>query len=210
MPEPTMYVGLDVHQETMAVAVAEEGGEPHSLGSIPNRPEAVAKLMRRWPAPERLRVCYEAGPCGYGLYRQLTELGVACLVVAPSLVPTRAGDRIKTDRRDALKLARLHRAGELRGVWVPDAAHEAIRDLTRAREAAVGDRHRARQRIRTFLLRQGVQPPAGMQRWTKRYRDWLAGVSLGTVASGWCSPRRCRRWIRPRRGWSAWKPHSPR
>lgn len=182
MAEPTMYVGLDVHQETIAVAVAEPGGEVRSAGVIPNQPAAVAKLLRRWPARERLQVCYEAGPCGYVLYRQLTELGVACTVVAPSLVPTRAGDRVKTDRRDALKLARLHRAGELGGVWVPGVEHEALRDLTRAREAAVGDRHRARQRVRTFLVRQGVRPPGDVQRWTKRYRDWLATVRLGTAA----------------------------
>lgn len=181
MAERSTYVGLDVHQETIAVAVADGRGEVRSLGTIPNRPAAVAKLLRRWPARERLAVCYEAGPCGYGLYRQLTELGVACTVVAPSLVPTRVGDRVKTDRRDAEKLARLHRAGELQGVWVPDTGHEALRDLTRAREAALGDQQRARQRVRTFLVRQGVHAPDGMHRWTKRHRDWLATVQLGTA-----------------------------
>jgi transposase len=171
----TRFVGLDVHAETIAVAVADgDGGEARSLGTIPNTPEAVAKLLRKLGPAARLRVCYEAGPCGYGLQRQLTELGVACVVVAPSLVPTKPGDKVKTDRRDALKLARAHRAGDLTAVWVPDEAHEALRDLTRAREDALAEVQRARARLRSFLLRQGLRPPAGVKPGTVRYRDWLA------------------------------------
>src|SRR6185437_2845744 len=133
------FIGLDVHAETIAVAVAEVGGEVRSLGTIPNRPESVRRLIGKLGKASQLRVCYEAGPTGYVLYWQLTELGVACEVVAPTLVPVKAGDRVKTDRRDAEKLARCYRAGDLTGVWVPDAAHEALRDLVRARLAAKRD-----------------------------------------------------------------------
>src|SRR6201997_3881881 len=147
------FVGLDVHAETIAVAVAESGGEVRSLGIIPNRCESVARLIRKLGKPEQLRVCYEAGPTGYALYWELTRLGGKCEVVAPTLVPVKAGDRVKTDRRDAERLARCHRAGDLTAVWVPDAAHEALRDLVRAREAAKRDQHRARQRLSKFLLR---------------------------------------------------------
>jgi transposase len=130
------FVGLDVHAETIAVAVAESGGEVRNLGIIPNRCESIERLIRKLGKQEQLRVCYEAGPTGYSLYWQLTRMGVKCEVVAPTLVPVKAGDRVKTDRRDAERLARCHRAGDLTAVWVPDAAHEALRDLVRAREAA--------------------------------------------------------------------------
>src|SRR5437867_5956358 len=167
------HVGLDVHAETIAVAVAEPGGEVRPLGIIPNRPEAVAKLVRKLGPREHLRVCYEAGPCGYVLYWQLTKLGVHCDVVAPTLVPTKPGDRVKTDRRDAAKLARCYRAGELTPVWVPDAAHEALRDLVRAREAAKKDELRARHRLNKFLLRHGRRPPMGVKAWTMKYLEWI-------------------------------------
>jgi transposase len=126
------FIGLDVHAETIAVAVAEPGGEVRSLGTIPNRAECVARLVKKLGKPEQLRACYEAGPTGYVLYWQLSELGVKCEVVAPTLIPVNAGDRVKTDRRDAEKLARCYRGGDLTAVWVPDAAHEALRDLVRA------------------------------------------------------------------------------
>jgi len=116
-------LGLDVHAETITVAIAEPDGEVRSLGTIPNREESVRRLVKKLGPAEQLRACYEAGPTGYVLYWQLTGLGVQCEVVAPSLVPVKAGDRVKTDRRDATKLARSYRAGDLTAVWVPDAAH---------------------------------------------------------------------------------------
>jgi transposase len=167
-----LFVGLDVHAETIAVAVAEAAGEVRSFGVIPNRLESVRKLVRKLgPAPS-LRACYEAGPTGYVLYWQLTQLGVACQVIAPSLVPTKAGDRVKTDRRDAEKLARCHRAGELTAVWVPDAEHEALRDLVRAREAAKKDQLKARHRLGKLLLRHGRRPE-GLKAWTKQHLEWI-------------------------------------
>src|SRR2546425_374693 len=174
MEKDSRYLGLDVHAETIAVAVAEPGGEVRSLGIIPNRPEAVAKLIRKLRGREQLRACYEAGPCGYVLYWQLTTLGVACDVVAPTLVSTKPGDRVKTDRRDAEKLARCHRAGDLTRVWVPDAAHEALRDLVRAREAAQQDQLRARPRLNKFLLRHSQVPPESIKKsWTQKYMEWI-------------------------------------
>jgi transposase len=167
------HLGLDVHAETIAVAVAEPSGEVRSVGEILNRPEAVRRLVKKLGPPDELRACYEAGPTGYVLYWQLTALGVPCAVVAPTLVPVKAGDRVKTDRRDAEKLARSYRAGDLTAVWVPDPAHEALRDLVRAREAAKQDQLRARHRLGKFLLRHGRRPPEKMRAWTQRHREWV-------------------------------------
>ena len=167
------FVGLDVHAETIAVAVAEQDGEVRSLGAIPNREESIRKLVKKLGAVEELRFCYEAGPTGYVVYWQLTALGAQCEVVAPTLVPVKSGDRVKTDRRDALKLARNYRAGELTPVWVPDAAHEALRDLVRAREAAKKDQLRAKHRLSKFLLRHGRRPPMGVKPWTLKYFAWI-------------------------------------
>jgi len=166
------FVGLDVHADTIAVAVAEAGGEVRPHGVIANRLESIRKLVGKLGPVKQLKVCYEAGPTGYVLYWQLTELGVACEVIAPSLVPNKAGERVKTDRRDAEKLARCYRAGELTPVWVPDAAHEALRDLVRAREAAKKDQLKARHRLGKFLLRHGRRPE-GMKAWTKQYLEWI-------------------------------------
>lgn len=174
MKKPTRYLGLDVHADTIAVAVAEPGrrGEVRALGTIPNTAEAIAKLVRKLGA-DGLEACYEAGPTGYVVYWQLTKLGVKCVVVAPTLIPVKAGDRVKTDRRDALKLARLFRSGELTPVWVPNAAHEALRDLVRAREAAKKDQLRMRHRLSKFLLRRGIRRDAKTRMWGAQFWTWV-------------------------------------
>jgi transposase len=181
MKKVTRFLGLDVHADTIAVAVAEDGrdGEVRSLGIIANEPTAIRKLIQKLGKPG-LRACYEAGPTGYALYWQLTELGIDCEVIAPTLVPQKPGDRVKTDRRDAIKLARCFRAGELTKVWVPDQAHEALRDLVRAREAAKQDQHRARQRLSKFLLRAGRRLPAGA--WANARMEWIRTQKFEHVA----------------------------
>ena len=176
------FIGLDVHGETIAVGVAEPAGEVRSLGVIPNRPESVRKLLKKLGPASSLRACYEAGPCGYVLYWQLTQLGVHCDVVAPTLVPTKSGERVKTDRRDALKLARSYRSGDLTPVWVPDPEHEALRDLVRAREAATKDHLRARHRLQKLLLRRGLRPPEKMKSWTTRHMTWIKSLRLEPAA----------------------------
>jgi transposase len=173
------YVGLDVHKEGIAVAVAEGGirGEVREYGRIANTPAALDRLARKLGREGvEVRFCYEAGPCGYGIQRHLSARGHECVVVAPSLIPRRAGDRVKTDRRDAASLARLHRAGELTAVWVPDPGHEAVRDLVRARLDAVHALRRARQQLSGFLLRHGCH--YGRPAWTKLHRRWLAGLKF--------------------------------
>lgn len=179
MKEFIKYVGLDVHKETIAVSVAQEnGGEVRYWGEIANTVEAMDKLilqLRKGNAT--LSFCYEAGPCGYGLHRRLTELGWACMVVAPSLIPRKAGDRVKTDRRDSLSLARLHRAGELTAVSVPDADQEALRDLTRAREDLKHLQRQAKQRLLAFLLRHGRRY-SGKSHWTQAHYRWLETVKF--------------------------------
>jgi transposase len=183
MEHNIIYVGLDVHKDNIAVAVAEGGdrSEVRDYGKIANTPAALkalcVKLARNGG---KLRFCYEAGPCGYGIQRQLSAAGHECVVVAPSLIPRKPGDRIKTDRRDAINLARLHRAGELTSVWVPDPSHEAIRDLVRARLAAVRVLRQARQQLSGFLLRHGhhYNRPA----WTLMHRRWLAGLKFEQAA----------------------------
>jgi transposase len=177
--EKYKFVGLDVHKETIAVSVAEpDGGEVRYLGEIPNTPDAVVKLVRRLRKEgSKLSFCYEAGPCGYGLHRQLRDLGQDCQVVAPSLIPKKAGDRVKTDRRDSLNLARLHRAGELTAVWVPDGAQEALRDLTRAREDMKHLQRQTKQRLLGFLLRHGKRFE-GKDNWTQAHFRWMAEVKF--------------------------------
>jgi len=172
-----VFVGLDAAKERHAVAVAEEGrkGEVRYLGEIDTDAASVRKLVARLEKRHgKLDFCYEAGPTGYGLYRQLIAMGHACTVVAPSLIPRKPGDRIKTNRRDAVQLARLLRAGELTAVWVPDEAHEAVRELIRSRAAAVDDLRRKRQAISSMMLRYGRNYP-GKTTWTKQHKQWLQG-----------------------------------
>ena len=179
MADRITYVGLDVHKEGIVVAVAAGGlrGEVREYGRIANTPTALDRLLRKLGGDGvSLRFCYEAGPCGYGIQRQVSTAGHECVVVAPSLIPRRAGNRVKTDRRDAASLARLHRAGELTAVWVPDARHEAMRDLARTRLDAVHSLRRARQQLSGFLLRQGCH--YGRPAWTKLHRRWLAGLKF--------------------------------
>jgi transposase len=177
------YIGLDVHRASIAVAIAEEGGAPSSYGNIANDPSAIRKLMTRLGGPDiQLRVAYEAGPTGYALYRQLASMDIECMVVAPSLIPKRPGDKVKTDRRDALKLARLLRSRDLTPVWVPDEAHEALRNLVRARADAKADQLRGKHRLSKFLLRQGCWPPVGTKNWSQRHFQWLRQLHFEHVA----------------------------
>lgn len=179
MKQFSKYIGLDVHKETIAVSVAEgNGGELRYLGEIANTPEAIKKLVKQLKKPDTdLFFCYEAGGCGYGIYHQLTDFGWDCKVVAPSLIPRKAGDRIKTDRRDSMMLARLLRAGELTAVWVPDGAQEALRDLTRAREDMKHLQRQAKQRLLAFLLRHGKRY-SGISNWTQAHFRWLETVKF--------------------------------
>jgi transposase len=176
------YIGLDVHKETIAVAVARVGrAAPESRGEIANKPKTVAKLVERLNQEfdgEVLLFCYEAGPCGYGLYRQLLALGHDCQVVAPSLIPKKPGERIKTDRRDACKLARTLRNGDLTAVWVPDEEQEAMRDLTRARDDMKGQERKARQQLNAYVLRHGHAWPSNKTRWTKTHYNWLESLKF--------------------------------
>jgi transposase len=174
MEKATRFVGLDVHKASIAISVAGPYGEPEDHGRIANDPSAIRKLFDRLSTGDvRLAVAYEAGPTGYALHRQLTAMDVACVVVAPSLIPVKPGDRVKTDRRDAAKLARLLRTGDLTPVWVPDEADEALRDLVRARDDAKEDLLRAKHRLSKFLLRRGIHPPAGVRAWSRGHETWL-------------------------------------
>lgn len=177
MSQGTRYLGLDVSKATIAVAVAEPNGSVVEYGTIANDPGAVRRLVATLSRDATLRAAYEAGPTGYALHRQLAALGVDSQVVAPSLIPRRPGDRVKTDRRDALQLVRLLRSGDLTPVWVPDQAHEALRDLVRARDDARTDALRAKHRLSKFLLRQGITAPARAGRaWSQKYHAWLNGL----------------------------------
>ena len=174
------FVGFDTSKLRHAVAIAEGGrtGEVRFLGEIDNTDAAATKLVKKLSAQHgRLTFCYEAGPTGYGLHRLIEGLGHHCIVVAPSLIPKKPGERVKTNRRDAEALAKLLRAGELTAVWVPDARHEAMRDLVRAREAAVDDLKSKRQQVLSLLLRLG-RHYTGKRTWTRAHWNWLASQKL--------------------------------
>ena len=194
MTDLTLFVGLDVHKKTISVAMAEAttGAEVRFYGTIANTPDTIRGLCKKLTKDgQQLHFCYEAGPCGYGVQRQLTRLGHCCEVVAPALIPRKVGDKVKTDRRDAMMLAQTLRAGQLTAVWVtavwvtavwvtavwvtavwvPDEAHEAMRDLVRLRAQAMRDLRKARQQLLSFLLRHGLISPYG--HWTKMHRRWL-------------------------------------
>jgi len=178
------FVAFDSSKLRNAVAIAEggRGGEVRFIGEIENNGAATAKLVRKLAGKyDKVTFCYEAGPTGYGLYRQIRGLGQECIVVAPSLIPRRPGDRVKTNRRDAVSLAKLLRAGELTAVWVPDPGHEAMRDLTRARDTAVMDLRSKRQQLSAFLLRQGLHYSEGKRTWTKAHMHWLASQKFERV-----------------------------
>ncbi len=182
----TLYVGLDVHKESIAVAYApdEQGLDVCYLGPIGTRQCDVDKLIRQLQSKApRLRFVYEAGPCGYWLYRYLQKSGQECMVVAPSLIPRRSGDRVKTDRRDAMQLARLLRSGDLNRVYVPDLEDESVRDLCRLREDTVSDLRAAKQRLKSFLLRHDIRYAGRRADWNARHVRWLCKeVSLPTAA----------------------------
>ena len=178
--DSAVFVGLDASKMKISVALAEDGrqGEVRFLGDIEHTPEAVRRLVAKLAGKYRqLLFCYEAGPTGYGLQRQICALGHDCAVIAPSLIPKRPGERVKTNRRDALTLARLHRAGELTAIWVPDPGHEAVRDLVRAREAAMEDLREKRQHLQAFLLRHG-RVFTGRKPWTRAHARWLAELAF--------------------------------
>lgn len=169
------FVGLDAHKDSTSIAACEAGREPSRfVGTMGPDVHALLKLLAKAGDPARVNVVYEAGPTGYGLYRELRRRGFDCQIVAPSLIPRRPGERVKNDRRDCVRLAELSRAGELKAIWVPDEAHEAMRNLWRAREDAVGMRLKARQQLKAFLLRHGRRYP-GKTSWTKSHEHWIAG-----------------------------------
>jgi transposase len=176
----TKFIGLDVHSKTISVAIADEGrkGEVRHYGTIENTTEAIDKVIKSLTATcVELRFIYEAGPCGFTLYRYLTGNGFTCIVTSPAMIPKRKSVRIKNDRRDALTLARLYRAGELTGIYVPEPEDEAVRDLARARNDARIAERKAKQRLNSFLLRHNFVYP-GKKSWTKTYLVWLGKVSL--------------------------------
>ncbi len=182
MREKLRFLGLDVHAETIAMAIAEPDGEVRSLGTILNRAESIRKLVKKLGPVGQLRACYEAGPTGYVLYWQLAELGVKCEVIAPTLVPVKAGDRVKTDRRDAEKLARSYRSGDLTAVWVPDEGSEALRDLVRAREAAKQDQLRSASPAEQIFAALGSTSRPGREGVEQTYMAWIRQIRFAQMA----------------------------
>jgi transposase len=178
------FIGMDVHKNSITIAIADQGrrGPARTYGAINNDLGALDKFCRKMVSTaSELHFVYEAGPCGYGIYRHLTDKGFECMVAAPSLIPKKSGERIKNDRRDAKKLARLHRAGELTAVYVPDLEDEAMRDLTRAREDAVSATRKAKQQLKAFLLRHHIVF-SGRSKWSKAYFNWLSDIAMAHPA----------------------------
>ena len=174
------FIGMDVHKKSITVAIADDsrGGEVRLYGKITNKASMLDKLCRKLVSSgSQLRFVYEAGPCGYGIYRHLAGNGFDCMVAAPSLIPRKSGDRIKNDNRDATQLARLHRAGELTAVYVPDCDDEAMRDLTRAREDAVYMTRKAKQRLKSFLLRNSLIY-SGKSNWSQAHFRWISDIAM--------------------------------
>ena len=174
------FIGMDVHKNTITIAIADEGREKQTrvYGTIANDLDALDKFCRKMiSTSSQLHFVYEPGPCGYGIYRHLTSKDFDCVVVAPSMIPRKSGDRIKNDRRDAIMLARLHRAGELTAVYVPDVQDEAMRDLVRAREDTVKATKKAKQQLKAFLLRHRIVF-TGKSKWSKAYFNWLADIAM--------------------------------
>jgi transposase len=174
------YVGLDVHKDSITIAIADEGrdGNVRVYGKIRNDLDQIDKVMRKLISQNsQLHCVYEAGPCGYTIYRHLSSKGIDCAVVAPALIPRKAGERVKNDRRDATKLATLHRSGELTPVYVPDQTDEALRDLVRTRKDIQTARRKVKQQINAFLLRQGISYP-GKSKWSKAHLTWLTGLKM--------------------------------
>ena len=180
MKKIVKYVGLDVHKDSITIAIADEGrnGNVRFYGKIHNDLGQIDKVMRKLISQNsQLHCVYEAGPCGYPIYRYLTSQGIDCVVVAPALIPKKAGDRIKNDRRDATTLATLHRSGELTPVYVPDQTDEALRDLVRTRQDIVIARRKVKQQINAFMLRQGISYPC-KSKWSKAHLNWLASLKM--------------------------------
>lgn len=174
----TVFVGMDVHKESIEVALAEMGGEVRHYGRIGGEAAAVDRLVRKlYSVHRQLVFVYEAGPCGFWIYRRLTAQRLTCWVVSPAMTPRRVADRVKTDRRDCLALARLARAGELTPIYVPDEKDEAMRDLVRTREDAVCMQRQARQRLQALLLRNEIRY-VGRSAWTQAHRRWIAKLKL--------------------------------
>jgi transposase len=175
----TTFVGMDVHQKEIVIAMLKEKENEPRKEKILNSTEAITKFIKSFSEEENPFFCYEAGPCGYGIYRQLEKLGKSCLVAAPSLIPRQTGNRVKTDKKDAEKLARYLRSGDLTPVWVPSRQEETLRELSRAREDAMYDLSRKRRRLSSLLLRHGLRPSEKVRAWTKKYWAWLDRLQVG-------------------------------
>jgi transposase len=208
------HLGLDVHRDTISVGILAPGREVPVVERIAHDEASIRRLVGRLGDPRRLRACYEAGPTGYELARLLDRMGIGCEVIAPSLIPTAPGDRIKTDTRDCRRLARLHRVGELVAIRIPTPAEEAVRDLCRTRADMVEDLTRARNRLGKFLLRHG-RVWRGGSAWTHKHEAWL-GASASTSqrwgpptpTTGRWSPPATLSWMRSRWTWPpGWTAH---